>query len=146
MVMLSRLSEQKAWKAITILSAIGIVLAIYLLYNFYSPTPSTVCNINNQLNCDAVSKGCELALFLGIPVAIIGGAGYVIILIASILKKKKLTLAMAAFGTLFCLRMTILELLVIKVFCPVCLACQLIMLVVFLLSVYLFRIRRKSDF
>lgn len=137
------LTKASAWKWVTILSVIGVFLALYLLYNYYSPTPSTVCDISGKLNCGAVSKGGILATFLGIPVAIIGLAGYVFIFISSIIKNTKLLFAMATFGMLFCLRMTILEIFVVKVYCPICLACQLVMTLLFLLSLFFLFSKRK---
>ena len=128
--------EKNIWSLMIILSIIGIVLATYLLYNFYAAVPSTLCNISSGLNCNAVTKG-TLSTFLGIPVALVGLTGYAVILFSSLTKKKKLSLAMTAFGLLFCLRLTILEVFFIKILCPVCLACQLIMLIVFLLSLQL---------
>lgn len=118
------------------LSAVGIVLATYLLYNFYAVVPSTICDISPSLNCGAVTKG-TLATFAGIPVALVGLIGYAVILFSALTKKKKLALAMTTFGLVFCLRLTILEIFFLKVLCPVCIACQLVMLFVFLGSVYL---------
>ena len=43
---------------------------------------------------------------------------------------------MSAFGMVFCLRLTYMEIFKLSVVCPVCLACQLDMLVLFLLAVY----------
>ncbi len=136
------LTEESTWKWIIGLSILGIILALYLLYNYYSPVPSTICDISGKLNCGAIAKGGTLSTFLGIPVAAIGLTGYIVILISSIVKNKKLLFAMAAFGTVFCLRITFLELFVVKIICPVCLACQIVMLLVFLLSIYL--LRQKS--
>lgn len=135
------LNEAAIWKTIKILSVIGIFLASYLFYdylayNVFSLPPLKVCNINSFINCDASTKG-SLSTFLGIPVALFGLAGYFTILFAALTKKKKLVLGMTTFGLLFCLRITILELFVVHVICPVCLACQIIMLTVFLLSLYL---------
>lgn len=137
------LTKASAWKWVTILSVIGVFLALYLLYNYYSPIPSTVCDISGKLNCGAVSRGGTLATVLGIPVAIIGLTGYVLIFISSMLKNVKLLFAMATFGMLFCLRMTILEIFVVKVYCPVCLACQLVMTLLFLLSLYFLFSKKK---
>lgn len=130
------LKEKNIWNLMIVLALIGIVLATYLLYNFYAVIPSTICNISSGINCNAITKGTLSTLF-GIPVALVGLIGYAVILFSSLTKKKKLALGMTAFGMLFCLRLTILELLFIKVICPVCLACQIIMLIVFLLSLQL---------
>lgn len=135
------MKETTIWKTIQILSVIGIFLASYLFYNYlaynvFSVPPLEVCNISSTVNCDATTRG-PISTFLGIPVALYGLIGYFVILFAALTKRKKLALGMTAFGLLFCLRISFLELFVIKVICPVCVGCQIIMLVVFLLSLYL---------
>ena len=129
-------SQQTLWKLIKILSLVGVVLASYLLASYLKPQTADVCRIDETVNCNAVTQG-SLATVLGIPVSLVGLVGYLIILSSSLAKKKGLVLFMAAFGTLFCLRITYLELLVVKIICPVCLACQLIMLTVLALAFFL---------
>ena len=126
----------KLFKFSAYLAAIGIILASYLFYSYLAPNPPGLCDINATVNCDAVTKG-PLAEFLGVPVSLVGLIGYVIILSSSLMKNKKLHLFMVTFGMVFCLRLTYLEIFVENVFCPVCGACQLVMLILFLISVKL---------
>lgn len=130
------LSKEKIWKTLIVLSIIGIFLAIYLFYNFLTKPLIESCYINTTINCDAVTKGSLSTLF-GIPVALIGLVGYITIFLSSIFRKKLLVLGMSTFGMVFCLFITYQELFVLKVVCPVCLTCQLVMLIVFLLGIYL---------
>lgn len=123
----------KIYKATTILSVIGIGLALYLLYEYFSPPHQSLCYVNSYINCEASTKG-ELANTLGIPTALYGLVGYTIILISALKKWPKLLFGMAAFGLLFCLRITFLEVFVINALCPVCLACQAIMIIIFILG------------
>jgi len=132
------MSEKNIYKTSIILSLIGIGLAIYLFYSYLSPTPPGLCDISATVNCNAVTKG-NLAEFLSIPVSLIGLIGYIFILYSSLVRLKKLHLFMSSFGMLFCLRLTILEIFIEKVYCPVCLACQLVMLALFILSLKLNR-------
>lgn len=124
------MNKKSIYQVILVLSLLGIILAAYLLYSFFAPKPPTLCSVNNQINCNEVVKGGSLSTIFGIPVAAIGLAGYIVILISTLLKKDKLILGMAIFGALFCLRITILELFVVKIVCPVCLLCQLDMVAV----------------
>lgn len=130
------LSKEKIWKILIVLSGIGILLAIYLFYNFLTKPLIESCYISTTINCDAVTKGALSTLF-GIPVALIGLVGYITILLSSVFKKKLLVLGMSTFGMVFCLFITYQELFSLKVICPVCLACQLVMLIIFLLAIYL---------
>jgi len=130
------LPKNNIWKALILLSIIGICLASYLFYNFLTKPSVESCYINSKINCEAVTKG-PLSTLLGIPVSLVGLSGYIVILLCSWFKKKKLALAMATFGMVFCLFITYQEVFLLKVICPVCLTCQLVMLVVFLLTLKL---------
>lgn len=127
------LPMNKLFRLSVILAGIGIVLASYLFYSYLAPVAPGLCDINSTVNCDAVTKG-PLAEFLGVPVSLVGLIGYIIILYASLMRFKKLHLFMVSFGMVFCLRLTYLEIFAEKVFCPVCGACQLVMLALFIIS------------
>jgi uncharacterized membrane protein len=127
--------HEKFYKVSIALAVIGIGLASYLFYNYLTRPVVEFCTINDQVNCDAVTKGILATLF-GVPVSLIGLVGYLAILLASVFKNKKAILGISLFGMLFCLRLTFLELFSIKVLCPVCLACQVDMLALFLLSIF----------
>lgn len=122
------MDEAKIWKRIKILSVIGILLASYLFYNYATRNPYQPCHINSWINCYPTTLG-NLAELYGIPVSLIGLVGYITILASAFIKNKKLLLAMTAFGMLFCLRLTFLEIFVERIICPVCVACQIIMAV-----------------
>lgn len=123
---------------IKILAVLGIGLAIYLLWQqFFSPSFKP-CNINSTINCDAIINGAVAKTF-GIPTPLIGLVGYIVILFSAIFEKKRLLLGMAAFGLVFCLSIAYIELFQLHVICPVCIGCQIIMIIVFLLSFVLFR-------
>jgi uncharacterized membrane protein len=130
------LKKKNLWMALWILAAFGIVLATYLLYEFYSYNPNSFCNLSPKVNCSAVTVG-SLSTIFAVPVSLIGLIGYGIILFAGLTKRKKLALGMSAFGMLFCLRISILEFFFIKIICPICIACQTVMLLVFIISLYL---------
>jgi uncharacterized membrane protein len=126
------LTKNNIWKLLIGLSILGITLSVYLFYNFLVKPEIESCYINSIVNCDAVTKG-SLATLLGIPVSLIGLSGYIVILFSSFIKNTKLVLAMSTFGMLFCLFITTQEIFFLKVICPVCLLCQLDMLIVFIL-------------
>lgn len=115
---------------------IGIGLALYLLYEAFAPAHRSLCYVNATINCEASTRGA-LAYTLGIPTALYGLTGYAVILLSAIFKKRKLLIGMVTFGLLFCLRITILEVFVINAICPVCLLCQMNMLILFILALKL---------
>ena len=133
------MDKESLWKLSTALSVIGIFLAVYLLIQYYQVAPGseTICNFNPWVNCSAMTTG-SLATLFGIPVAFVGLFGYVFILFSALTKRKGLMLGMSAFGVLFCLRITILEIFFVKIICPVCILCQVVMFVLFGISLYLY--------
>jgi uncharacterized membrane protein len=136
------LKKINIWKILIVLSILGITLAIYLFYNFLTKPALESCYINSTINCDAVTKGSLSTLF-GFPVSLVGLIGYIVILFSSIFKKKKLVLSMSTFGMIFCLYITFQEVFILKVICPVCLSCQLVMLTIFIISII--NIRKKTN-
>lgn len=124
------------FKLAAYLAVFGMGLALYLLYEYFAPPHVSLCYVNQTVNCEASTKGV-LANTLGIPTAIYGLVGYAVIFVAAIKKWRRVLLGVATFGLLFCLRITFLELFVVKAICPVCLACQLIMIILFGLGLLL---------
>ena len=137
------MTQENLYKSIKMLSVVGIMLASFLMYNFIVRPAVELCTINATVNCDAVTKGV-ISTFLGVPVPLVGLVGYIVILVCAIMKKPKLVLGMAIFGALFCLRLTLLEIFVLHVYCPVCLMCQVVMLAVVVLGVWLVKLGKTN--
>jgi uncharacterized membrane protein len=117
----------KLYKIITVLSFIGILLSMYLLWQQMFTPAFKPCSINSYINCDAVITG-EVSKTLGIPTPLYGLIGYIVIFWSSIFKKKKVMFATALFGVLFCLYLAFVELFILYVICPVCITCQIVMI------------------
>lgn len=122
-------------KIIAPLAIFGVLLALYLFYEYLAPVHPTLCYVNSYINCEASTKG-PLANTLGIPTALWGLTGYLVILISALKKWRRLLLATATFGLLFCLRITYLEIFVVRALCPVCLMCQLDMIALFIFGLF----------
>ena len=118
------------------LAVIGIGLALFLLWERYTRPSFQPCNINSTVNCNAVISG-EVSNTLGIPTPLIGLVGYVIILFSAFKRSYKWILGMAVFGLVFCLYIAYRELFQLHVVCPVCILCQLDMITVFILGIFL---------
>jgi len=132
------------YKWIIFLAGIGLLLAVYLLWQQLSRPAFQPCYVNSYINCDAVISG-PVAKTLGIPTPLYGLCGYIIILIAALMRKPKLLLGVATFGLIFCLRLGYIELFQLKVICPVCISCQLIMLAIFLIGYRLHFAKTTSE-
>lgn len=127
------MKKEKIFFYVKLLSAFGVLLAVYLLWQQIAQPSFKPCSINATINCDAVISG-PVAKTFGISTPVYGLIGYIVIFIAAVLRKTKLMLSMAAFGLAFCLWIAYQELVLLKVICPVCIMCQVTMLSVFTLS------------
>ena len=127
------MTTEKLYTYVKGLCVIGIGLALYLLWQRYGSPSIQPCSINATINCNALISG-PLKDTFGIPTAAIGLTGYILILIGAIKKLPKLIIGMASFGLVFCLWLGDQELFILKVICPVCIMCQIVMLSVFGLS------------
>jgi uncharacterized membrane protein len=136
------MKPEKIFKIITYLSFAGIFLAVYLIWQQNFRPAFQPCNINSTVNCEAIVSG-PVSETLGISTPLIGLAGYIMILIGSIIKNKKLVLSMSAFGLVFCLYIAYIELFKLHVICPVCIMCQILMISVFALSIVLHKTQSK---
>lgn len=133
------------YRTIQILALVGILLGAYLLFEQITQSPFRPCNINSVVNCNAVISG-EVSHTFGTPTPLIGLVGYIFILISATFHRKKVLLWMASFGLIFCLWIAYKELFLLHVICPICVACQSIMITIFILSVFLQkRTSQKTD-
>lgn len=130
------LTVDRIYLYIKFLAALGIILAVYLLWQQNFRPAFQPCTINETVNCDAIISG-EVAETFGISTPLIGLSGYLVILLSAVLKKKKLLLGMAGFGLVFCLWIAYKELFELGVICPVCIMCQILMILVFTLAIVL---------
>lgn len=127
---------------IQILAVIGIALAVFLLWEQFFHPSFQPCSINSTINCDAIISG-DVSKTFGVPTPLFGLIGYIVILIAATLQNKKLVLSMALFGLVFCLWIAYKELFQLHVICPVCILCQVDMILVFTFSLLL--LKNKTD-
>lgn len=134
------MKQSKVYGAVKVLASIGILLAVYLLWQQFFRPAFQPCYVNSFINCDAVISG-PVAKTFGIPTPLYGLIGYVVILYAAFVQRAKLLLGMATFGLLFCLYLAYVELIQLRVICPVCISCQVIMIGVFVLGL---RLRRQG--
>ena len=130
------MNNLKLYFWIKVLAIFGLMLGSYLMYEQITMPAWTPCTINATVNCDSVIKG-EVSKTLGIPTPIYGLVGYAMILLGAIIKNKKLVLSMAAFGLVFCMYIAYVELFMLHVVCPVCIGCQVDMIITFILALML---------
>ena len=129
------MKNRRTW--IVILSVLGIVVSGYLTWIHYSGQP---------IYCGG-SSSCELVnssrfAFLGpIPVALLGLGAYVVILLLSLIPPgedrqwpAQLIFGVSLIGVIFQLYLSYIEVFVLHAICYWCVSSQIIILLIFILS------------
>ena len=106
--------------AMFLLGIVGIVLSALALREHYR-TDSSPCSINEKWDCGIVNKSSYASL-LGIPVADIGIAGYLLMAILAWRRNYRLLLLSAVFGLSFSLYLAHVEADILGVWCIYCVA------------------------
>jgi len=133
-------------KWIIILSLIGVAISLYALFHNAGFASGKFCSLNSTFDCDIVNKG-PYSQIVGIPVSLIGVIGYVFLAIGAFISLRNPTdRSMAKFvllasigGLLFSFYLTGIEFAVLRVWCLICVSSQIIILLIFGLSIWNYR-------
>lgn len=133
--------EARRWQVVSIgLALAGLVDSLYLSWIKLTGNTAACSGIGD---CEAVntSRFSEIG---GIPVALLGAFGYVLIIGMLVLRTRKQAwdepLSIALFGvtlvgTLYSIYLTYLEVVVIRAVCPFCVVSAMLMAFLFILSI-----------
>jgi uncharacterized membrane protein len=124
--------------AIALVALAGVVVSSVSLYHHFSTSKTSFCNFGDSFNCDIVNRSSYSTL-AGVPVALIGIIGYLLILgLATIYSDKGETpiiLLIASIGGLgFALYLTYIEKFVLAAWCILCLTSLVLILSAAVLS------------
>ena len=115
------------------LAIAGIVVSVLALRVHYS-TETAPCSINEKWDCGIVNHS-PYATVGGVPVAAIGVAGYLLIGILALTRRRGLLLAAALVGMAFAVYLTNIEAKVLGVWCLYCVISQGIIAILTLLAI-----------
>ena len=118
---------------LAILAIAGIVVSVLAL-RVHNSTETAPCSINEKWDCGIVNHS-PYAEIRGVPVAAIGIAGYLLIGILALLRRRGLLLTAALIGMAFALYLTNIEARVLGVWCLYCVISQGIIAVIALLAI-----------
>jgi vitamin-K-epoxide reductase (warfarin-sensitive) len=104
--------------ALLLLALIGITASTLALREHYR-TDASPCDINERWDCGIVNHS-PYAMIHGVPVAVIGIAGYLVLGILALKRAYRLMLAGAAAGLAFSLHLAHIENHVLGVWCIYC--------------------------
>jgi uncharacterized membrane protein len=121
----SKLKKLALMRAIAVLAFLGILVSSFSLYHHFVTSPTGFCRFGESFNCDLVNRS-RYSIVLGLPVALIGVAGYFLILALATLYREKaetpLMLVIAcSVGLGFSLYLTYVEGFVLAAWCLLCL-------------------------
>ncbi|UCC72254.1 MAG: vitamin K epoxide reductase family protein [Gemmatimonadota bacterium] len=128
-------------RAIAVLTLLGILDATYLLLGKLGITSGYACSVTQ--GCDVVNTS-QYSVFLGIPVAAIGLAGYLALFVLAVAGTQSRWLAdrrpdlllsvLAGLAALFSLYLTYAELFILRAICQWCVVSQLLILAILVLA------------
>jgi vitamin-K-epoxide reductase (warfarin-sensitive) len=118
---------------LALLAVAGATVSVLALRVHYS-TETAPCSINEKWDCGIVNRS-PYAVIEGIPVAAIGIAGYLVIGILALFRRRGLVLAAALAGMAFALYLTHIEAKVLGVWCLYCVISQGIIAIITLLTI-----------
>src|SRR5438552_9145765 len=105
--------------ALLILAFIGLTASSLALREHYRTYGDAPCDINERWDCGIVNHS-PYAVIRGVPVAVIGIAGYLILGILSLKRAYRLMLVLALAGLAFSLYLARIEAHVLGVWCIYC--------------------------
>lgn len=134
---------------ISLLALAGVLVSSVSLYHHYDTSPTSFCSFGETFNCDMVNRSVY-SVFLGVPVAGIGIAGYLALLALAALCRNRpqapgwvLLFSLAGLG--FAVYLTYIEAFVLAVWCVLCLSSLGLILVITILSLFLQQSRQTSE-
>ncbi len=136
--------------AIALLAVAGVAVSAVSLYEHFATSKTSFCDFSQSFNCDIVNRSAYSTV-LGVPVALIGIIGYLLIIaLATIYRNKTETpvlLLIASLGGLaFALYLTYIEKFKLGVWCILCLtSLVLICCEVILSAAALRRTKNRAD-
>jgi len=112
--------------AIALLAIFGVAVSSVSLAHHFSNAKTSFCDIGQSFNCDLVNRS-QYSSFAGVPVALIGIVGYLLILAyATVYRAKAETPLMLMIASLaglgFALYLTYIEARVLYAWCILCLS------------------------
>jgi len=130
-------------RAIALISIAGVIVSSISLYHHFGTSETSFCTLGESFNCDLVNRS-RYSTVLGVPVALIGTLGYLLILaLATVYREKSETPVMlliaAGGGLAFALYLTYIEKFVLQAWCVLCLGSLALILSVAVLSAILLK-------
>ncbi len=119
--------------AIIVFAILGVIVSSLALKVHYDDAGKEPCSINDKWDCGVVNHS-PYATIGPMPVAAIGIAGYLLIALLALLRRRELLVIAVVIGLGFALYLTRIEARVLEVYCVYCVISQGIIAILTLLS------------
>lgn len=136
------------YKIIIIASLIGLIISSYLTYVHYA-NHDVVCTSNDIKKCNEILDSSYSTLIFNIPNALIGAVGFFMLLILGYLgikerNVKNLILIFSSIALVFIFYFAYLVFFVIKSFCIWCFTTWILIIIIFVCSLFIKKSRLIS--
>lgn len=128
---------------LVLLSLAGAVVSALALQVHYSYKLEP-CDINAHWDCGIVNHSSYSSIY-GVPVAAVGIAGYLLIGLLALLRKRDWTLAAAVAGLCYALYLSHVEESILQVWCLYCVISQCVIALIVILAVISLATRPKQQ-
>jgi vitamin-K-epoxide reductase (warfarin-sensitive) len=130
---------EKTLRTIIFLLAVAGIVVSSLAWQIHYSNKVEPCDINAHWDCGIVNHS-RYSMIHGIPVAAIGVAGYLLIALLALFRKRRWTFVAALAGLAFALYLSHIEASILEVWCLYCVISQgIIALITFVAAIDLFR-------
>jgi vitamin-K-epoxide reductase (warfarin-sensitive) len=119
------LADRVLFEAIAVLGLAGMIVSAVSLQRHYAKSATQFCDFSQKFSCDIVNRS-EYSTIQGIPVALIGVAGYAVLLLLATFRRSRAEtptqlLGAAIAGLSFALYLTYIEAYQLMTWCILCL-------------------------
>jgi len=126
----TQLTARRHMLIVAVVAVAGVAVSSVSLYHHFGASKTSFCTFGQSFNCDIVNRSSYSTVF-GVPVALIGIVGYLLILaLATVYREKAETPVMlliaSTAGLGFALYLTYIEKFVLQAWCILCLGSLLL--------------------
>ena len=145
----SEVPGRRLGRVIALLALFGVAISLFSLYHHFSRSKTSFCDIGQSFNCDLVNRS-PYSVVAGIPVALVGIVGYLLILaLATVYREKAETPVMLLIASLaglgFALYLTYVEARILYAWCLLCLSSLTTIFAIAVVSAVLVCTARRSS-
>jgi uncharacterized membrane protein len=129
----AQLTARRLMPIIAVVAVAGVAVSSVSLYHHFGTSKTSFCTFGQSFNCDIVNRSSYSTVF-GVPVALIGIVGYLLILaLATVYREKAETPVMLLIASVaglgFALYLTYIEKFVLQAWCILCLSSLLLIFI-----------------